>query len=172
MLIYVLLKSFIFLILLQIVVMILLNRDLVLDLGKYIKLILCEDAAIDIADTREFEGDHFLPYSDLSKLCSLIKKKTSCSRIGQNFNIYSIKNSKESSAEAKSHYDAAKNHGLEFLGHSMTAGATIECPPIAILETYNAVQALNKMADEYLKAKEIEDREQADRNFKDMTGQD
>jgi len=63
---------------------------------------------------------------------------------------------KEMNLEAFKHYQEARSHGWDFLGHSLAAGSLVEIPPLAVIESFNAVQSLKKMADEYLKAWDIE----------------
>lgn len=53
------------------------------------------------------------------------------------------------SQEAQEHYDRATEALIDALGHSMGAGLTIECPPLAIYEGYKAVEAWKEAAREY-----------------------
>jgi hypothetical protein len=62
--------------------------------------------------------------------------------------------------EAQEHYDNAVDSVLEALQHSMNAGlGIIQCPPIAIIEIYQACEAWKDAAHEYNEYCEARDRD-------------
>jgi len=50
--------------------------------------------------------------------------------------------------EAQDHIERAREALIEALGHSAAAGVAIECPPLAIYECYQAVEAWKDAAQE------------------------
>jgi RHS repeat-associated protein len=53
------------------------------------------------------------------------------------------------SEKAQEHYDNARDALIEAIGHSMAVGASIEIPPIALIEVYNAARCWVEAATEY-----------------------
>lgn len=51
--------------------------------------------------------------------------------------------------EAEEHYSRAREALIDALGHSALAGLSLECPPAAVFEGYNAVKSWKEMAREY-----------------------
>lgn len=56
----------------------------------------------------------------------------------------------------KIHYDNARESLIDALGHSAAAGITIEVPPLAAYEVYQAVEAWKECAQEYCAGMEAE----------------
>ena len=58
--------------------------------------------------------------------------------------------------DAQKHYDNARDALIDAIGHSAAAGATIEIPPLAIYEAYQAIEAWKTMGSEYDQGLECE----------------
>jgi hypothetical protein len=69
--------------------------------------------------------------------------------------------------EAQEHYDRAGRALIEGFGHAVAAGASAECPPIAIYEGYQSVRSFLEFGNEYSKGYEKEHGGTVDRNRDD-----
>lgn len=119
-------------------------------------LLKLSDFLIEIPELIVTDNLYFLDYHGFKRLNIAIAQEFD-KRMEQSWLNYEYQiNFCSKSNEADQHFDKAKEHGLDFLQHSMQAGLSYEIPPIAIFELYNATQSLKNMADEYLKGKNLE----------------
>lgn len=125
-----------------------LNVEKVLIYKNQVKLCLLDSWFVDLPKLNINQSGLFLDSEGLFLLCKSMTEEKKKS--------FDLCSKKETNPEAAKHYDEAKSHGLAFLGHSAGAAASLGLPPLAVIETYNAVQSLKKMADEYLKGWDIE----------------
>ena len=65
------------------------------------------------------------------------------------YGIFALCKKEEVCQEAKEHYGKAADKLVEAIQHSTAAGLTIQIPPVAILEGYQAVEAWKEAAREY-----------------------
>jgi hypothetical protein len=63
--------------------------------------------------------------------------------------LFMLCSREDAQREAQEHFDRAGEALIEALGHSTAAGISIECPPLALYEGYQAVEAWKEAAQEY-----------------------
>lgn len=78
------------------------------------------------------------------------------------FILNSVYSSEENKQKAQEHFDRAGEALIEAIGHSIGTGITIECPPLALFEGYQAVEAWKEAAHEYNEGCRIRDREEGE----------
>lgn len=129
------------------------NRDKIFIRDNSILLNLLPNVNIEIPRVNIENGNFLLEWEQMREICTEIldlpdHQVSVCAKR----EVRENNSNKSSSDEAKQHYDAARNHGLAFLGHSLGAAATfVDMPPLSALEIYNAVISLKEMSNEYLK---------------------